>query len=183
MLPRTLLAAALLAAACSVSALADDPPGVGIKAGETVYDRSGGTVGTVASIKGDAVVIDTGTTKVTLGESSLRRRDGKLVLPMTRSVLEAESAKVQAGGDQAVAALMKPGSAFFDSAGAAVGTIVSVEGQSVVIEADGIKARLGLGAFDPGAKGASIRSTRADFLAKLAAQNAAAPPVPAKAGD
>lgn len=153
-----------------ISGAAAAQDSLGIKAGEIVYDRSGGTVGTISRVGNDEVIVDTGNAKVTLGLSSFLRRDGKLVLPVDRAALEAAAAKVQADGDAAILPKLTPGASFYDASGELVGAIVSVEGQKVTIDAGTVKAALPLSAFVAGPKGPEIRATRADFLAKLEAQ-------------
>ena len=162
-----LTGACLAACVSSVAVGADNQ--LAIETGETVYDRSGGTVGTIRSVNADVAVVDTGTAQVTLGLDSFRRRDGKLVLPMVRASLEAAAAKVQEKGDAEVRALLTPGATFYDATGEAVGTVAGIEGHKVTIEAGSLRAVLSLSAFDASPAGPAIRSTRAEFLAKLEA--------------
>lgn len=151
---------------------------VQVKPDETVYDREGGTIGTVASVGDDAATINTGTMKVTLGFGSFGRRDGKLTLPMKRDALEAAAGKVQSAGDDEMLSLLKPGASFFDVRGAAVGTVVSVEDKQVTVQAGVLQAGLPVAAFVKGPQGPAIRSTSADFLAALEAQRPKDAPKP-----
>lgn len=151
---------------------------VQVKPDETVYDREGGTIGTVVSVSADAATVNTGTMKVTLGFDSFRRSNGKLTLPMKREALEAAAGKVQAAGDDEILALLKPGASFFDSQGQAVGAIVSVEGKQVTVEAGTFKAGLPVSAFVKGEKGPAIKSTTAEFLATLESRRPKPAPAP-----
>lgn len=164
--------------AITISGVATAQESLVIKTGEIVYDRGGGTVGTISRVGDDEVIVDTGNAKVTLGLSSFLRRDGKLVLPMDRAALEAAAAKVQAEGDAAILPKLTPSASFYDANGELVGTIVSVEGQKVTIDTGTVKAALPLSAFVAGPKGAAIRSNRADFLAKIEARRPKAPETP-----
>ena len=166
-------------AVCVSSAAAGAENQLAIKAGEAVYDRSGGTVGTVRSVNNEVAVVDTGTARITLGLDSFRRRDGILVLPMDRAALEAAAAKVQEKGDADVRALLAPGATVFDAESESVGTVAGVDGQKITIETGALRAVLPLSAFVVSPAGPAIRSTRADFLAKLEATRPA-PPAPDK---
>lgn len=170
-----LLGACIAALASSISAQSNI---LQVKPDETVYDREGGTVGTVIAIDAETATVNTGTMKVTLGFDSFRRSNGKLTLPMNRAALETAAGKVQAAGDDEILPLLRPGAPFYDSQGQAVGTVVSVEGKQVTVEAGTLKATLPVSAFVKGTKGPAIRSTAADFMAKLEAQRPNVAPAP-----
>ena len=59
------------------------------KAGDTVYDAAGGTVGTVESVEGESFVISTGSKKATLPMSALSSGPNGPVIGMTKAELDA----------------------------------------------------------------------------------------------
>jgi hypothetical protein len=64
-----------------------------VKAGVSVYDQNGGTVGKIVSSSAKGAVIDTGTVKATIPLSSFGKSDKGLVLSMTKEEIDAAAKK------------------------------------------------------------------------------------------
>lgn len=63
------------------------------KAGVSVYDQKGGTVGKIVSATAKGVVVDTGTVKAAIPLSSFGKSDKGLVISMTREEIDAAAKK------------------------------------------------------------------------------------------
>ena len=63
------------------------------KAGATVLDQQGGTVGKIVSATAKGVVVDTGTVRATIPLSSFGKSDKGLVLSMTKEEIDAAAKK------------------------------------------------------------------------------------------
>ena len=99
-------------------------------AGMQVVDTTGGAVGTVISVSGDNVVIKTDRHQVALPKTSFTAHEGKLLFGMTQAQLNAETDKSLAEAAAAIAA----GATVKGSAGSVVGTIDTVDAESVTIK-------------------------------------------------
>jgi hypothetical protein len=66
-----------------------------IKAGASVRDQNGGTVGKVESVTSKGVVVSTGKVRVTVPPSSFANGDKGLVIGMTKAEIEAAATKKQ----------------------------------------------------------------------------------------
>ena len=64
-----------------------------VKAGVPVYDSKGGVVGKIESVSAKGAVVSTGKAKALIPVSSLGKNDKGLVVSMTKTELEAASAK------------------------------------------------------------------------------------------
>ncbi|HYX47254.1 MAG TPA: hypothetical protein VE820_10605 [Sphingomicrobium sp.] len=64
-----------------------------VKAGASIFDTSGNSVGKVESISAKGAVVNTGKVKVTVPISSLAKSDKGLVIAMTKSQIEAAAKK------------------------------------------------------------------------------------------
>jgi len=64
-----------------------------VKAGATLYDSSGASVGKIDSVTAKGAVLDTGKVKVTVPLSSLAKSDKGLVIGMTKAQIEAAAKK------------------------------------------------------------------------------------------
>lgn len=83
------------AAAAQPAATPAAPPKV--TQGATVFDVSGGEVGTVESVSGDLAVVSTGKNKARLPLSSFAAGEKGLLLGMTREQLDAAASAAAAG--------------------------------------------------------------------------------------
>ena len=93
-------------------------------------DTTGGAVGTVVSVNGDNVVIKTDKHQVALPKTSFTAHEGKLLFGMTQAQLNAETEKSLAAAAASIAA----GATVKGSAGAVVGTIDTLDADSVTIK-------------------------------------------------
>lgn len=64
-----------------------------VKAGASIFDTSGNSVGKVESVSAKGAVLNTGKVKVTVPISSLAKSDKGLVIAMTKSQIEAAAKK------------------------------------------------------------------------------------------
>lgn len=120
------LAASLLLVAPAGAALAQSA----IAVGTPVVDSTGASVGTVAAIKGDNLLVRTDKHEALLPSASFTSAQGKLLFGMSRAQLNAEIEKNQASAQAAVA----PGASVRGLAGEMVGTIVSLEADAALIK-------------------------------------------------
>jgi hypothetical protein len=60
-----------------------------VKAGVSVFDQKGGSVGKVESVTGERAVVDTGKVKATVPISSFAKNDQGLVISMTKAEIDA----------------------------------------------------------------------------------------------
>jgi hypothetical protein len=64
-----------------------------IKAGASVRDQNGGTVGKIESVSSKGVVVSTGKVRVTIPSSSFAKGDKGLVIGMTKEEIDAAATK------------------------------------------------------------------------------------------
>jgi preprotein translocase subunit YajC len=124
-----LILGTLTGLALAVAAPAAVSAQAGINVGMAVTDASGAPVGTVTAINGDSIVVKTGRHEALLPKTSFTVSAGKLLFGMTQAQLDAEIDKSVAAAEAAIAA----GATVKDPAGAAVGTIASIEDDNVTI--------------------------------------------------
>jgi preprotein translocase subunit YajC len=67
-----------------------------VKAGATVVDQQGGTVGTIESVDANGAVISTGKARVQIPVTSFAKNERGLVISLTKAQLEAEASKPSA---------------------------------------------------------------------------------------
>ena len=138
---------------------------VNVTVGAPVLDAAGGAVGTIASVSGDAAVVDTGTVKAGIPVASFAQSDKGLHISMTKAELEAAAKGAQAGAQQDLASALTPGAAISDQNGGAVGKVDSVDGDFVVVATPNAKAKLPKSAFAKGPNGLVIGMTLAQLEA------------------
>ena len=100
-----------------------------INVGMQVADSSGGTVGSVAAVKGENLLIKTDKHEVLLPKTSFSVSEGKLLFGMTQAQLNAEIEKSLAAANASIAA----GATVNDVSGAGIGKIDAVDGGNVTI--------------------------------------------------
>lgn len=167
-LARLTLAAAIAAAPVSL-APAFAATAAEVKPGMQVVDPSGGRVGSVTAVKGDALILKTDKHEVQLPLSSFTAHEGKLMFGMTAAQLNAETEQALAAADAAVA----PGAQVYGSDGTLAGTIEALDSEFVTIKLTGGETvRLPRSGVGGGDKGAVLGVTTAQ-LAELASQAAA----------
>lgn len=176
-MPRFLVATALAIAFSAAAPAAD----VTLKPGVAVVDPTGGTVGTVATVEGDLVVVDTGINKVSLPLSSFGKGDKGAVIGMSRAQLDAAAAEAKAKARAQIMALLTPGAAVYGSDGDLLGKVVSIEGDYLMLRlADDRKAKLPLASVTRGENGATFAMTAAQFAQAIGPVPASVPETPTK---
>lgn len=152
------------AALMSGAAIAAD---AGVKAGATVFDTTGGTVGTIEAVNGDLAVVSTGAHKVSVPVSSFGQGTTGPVLAMTKAQLDAAASGAKASADAELKALLTPGASVYGTGGAVVGTVDSVDNEFVTLSVDGQKAKLPLNSVSKGDQGPMVAMSAADLKAAL----------------
>ena len=120
----------LFIATFALAAMTFAVPSIAQTAGMQVVDTTGGAVGTVVSVSGDNVVIKTDKHQVALPKTSFTAHEGKLLFGMTQAQLNAETEKSLAAAAASIAA----GATVKGSAGSVVGTIDTLDAESVTIK-------------------------------------------------
>lgn len=145
-----------------------------VTTGATVYDTSGGVVGTVASTDGTNAVIDTGTNKAAIPLTSLGKGAKGPVLAMTKAQLDAAAGAQQQQASAAFRAQLATGASVYGTGGAKLGTIKAVDATNVTLTTDKGDAKLPITGFGPGPQGVTIGMTAAQLSAAMGAAAPAA---------
>jgi len=137
-----------------------------VSPGMQVVDPAGGVVGTVTSVKGDALVLKTDKHEVQLPLSAFTASEGKLLFGMTAVELNAATEKAMAEASAAIAV----GAPVYGSGGALAGHIEAIEADLVTIKlTTGASVRLPRSSIAGSEKGA-VLGLSAEQLAELASQ-------------
>jgi preprotein translocase subunit YajC len=104
-------------------------PAAGQAVGMQIVDTTGATVGTVAAIKGDNVLVKTDKHEALLPKASFTLDKGKLLFGMTQAQLDAQIEAAAAASQKAIVA----GATVNGTGGTAVGKIDSVDNGNVTI--------------------------------------------------
>ncbi len=148
--------------------------------GATIYDSAGVSLGTVASITPQAVVINTGTAQVPVPPTSIGKTDKGFAMAMTKAALDAAVAASQAQAQAAVKAKLTPGTAVSGLNGATLGTIKSADAQFVTVTTAKGDVKLPIAGFSADASGKVIVGITADQLAAATAGATAGSAAPTK---
>lgn len=139
-----------------------------ISPGMQVVDPAGAAVGTVASVKGDSLVLKTDKHEVQLPLTSFTASEGKLLFGMTAAQLNAETEKAMADAKAAIAV----GANVYGPGGTLAGQIEAVDGELVTVKlTSGESVRLPRTSLAPGPNGATL-GLSVEELKKLAAEAA-----------
>jgi preprotein translocase subunit YajC len=144
-----------------------------VATGATVYDTSGGVVGTVASTDGTNAVIDTGTNKAAVPLTSLGKGAQGPVLAMTKAQLDAAAGAQQQQASAAFRSQLVTGASVYGSGGTKLGTIKAVDASMVTLTTDKGDAKLPIAGFGPGPQGVTIGMTAAQLSAAMGAGTSA----------
>jgi hypothetical protein len=138
-------------------------------AGAKVYDAEGNDVGTIETVQGDVVTVNTGTARAGLPKSAFVARDKGLTIGMTKSQLEAAVQGAQAKTGEALAAALVADAPIKSSDGVVLGTVSKVEGDNVTVALQsGSAVALKKNTIGLGADGAlAIGVTAAQFNASV----------------
>lgn len=140
-----------------------------VAAGATVYDTSGGVVGTIASTDGTNAVIDTGTNKAAVPLTSLGKGAQGPVLAMTKAQLDAAAGAQQQQASAAFRSQLVTGASVYGTGGTKLGTIKAVDASMVTLTTDKGDAKLPVAGFGPGPQGVTIGMTAAQLSAAMGA--------------
>ena len=155
--------------------------GAAVTTGATVYDTSGGVVGTVESTDGTNAVVNTGTVKAAIPLTSLGKGAQGPVLAMTKAQLEAAAGQQQAQASAEFKSKLVPGATVYGTGGTQLGTIKSVDASGVTLTTTDGDAVLPVTGFGPGPQGIVLGMTAAQLKAAMSAAAPAAG-APAAAG-
>ena len=117
----------------------------GVAVGAKVFGPQGEEVGTIETISGGNVVINTGTSRATLAETSFGTGAKGPIIGLTKAQLDAAVMQAKAQASSAMDAALVPGADVSSKDGIAVGKIESVEGDKVVVD----RPRRGSGCAEP----------------------------------
>ena len=137
-----------------------------IRPGMAVVDTNGGAVGSVKSVSGDTLVIDTGKYEAAVGAASVTPYKGKLLIGMTQAELNAATEQSLAQ----LAAQIVPGATVKGTGGAVLGTIESLDTDIATIKlATGETVRFPRSGIAAGADGVIVGITLDQLKAQLGA--------------
>ena len=142
--------------------------------GTKVLDPQGNPVGTIASVAGDSIVVDTGTAKATLARSSFGTSPNGPTIAMTKAQLEAAVQQASAQASAATDSALTPGADVRSKDGQPVGKIASVSGDNVVVDRSGGPVTLKKANFTADAQGPVLSMTAAEFESAARAATGAA---------
>jgi hypothetical protein len=126
---RLAAAAALATAGMSGTAFAQD-----VAVGATVYGPEGNVVGTVESIADGVVTLDTGAHKAPLPANAFGKGDKGPTITVTKAQLDDMVEQQLAAAAAKRDAALVEGAAVATADGQALGTVKSIDGDSVVVE-------------------------------------------------
>lgn len=174
-----LFAALLIASAAIVAPAAAQIPAAPaasqITVGATVKDTSGGTVGTVASIDGGNVLLDTGKNKVAIPEASFGKTPEGPLLAMTRDRVDAAAEAANTAGREKLTAALVPGAEVRGTAGAVIGKVEKVEGDLVTLASAAGSAKVPVSGLALQADGLHFGMSEAEFTAAVEAAKTGSP--------
>jgi hypothetical protein len=165
--------AALLIASALAGLIAAGPALAQIAVGATVLDTDGGTVGTVTSVTGGNVTVDTGSHKVAIPEASFGTTPEGPLLAMTRTQLDNAAAAAEAQQKQQLAAAIVAGADVRGSEGAVIGKIDKIEGNLITLKGEAGSAKIPSSGLALMSDGLHFGMSAADFAAAVAAASAA----------
>ncbi len=140
-----------------------------VATGATVYGPQGGEVGTIASVSGGTVLLDTGTYKAPLPETAFGKSDKGPTITVTKDQINAMMAEQVAAANAKRDVALIPGAVVVTAKGAPAGTIKSVEGDAVVLESPSGAVALKREHFAVNAQGALMALFTADQIAAAVA--------------
>jgi hypothetical protein len=144
--------------------------------GTAIKDTAGAPVGTVASVDGDNIIVDTGTNKVPVPEKSFTPTPDGLLLAMTKVQLDSAFESALAAQKAKVIAAAQPGATVRGSAGALIGTVARMDGDYVRIKGEQGEARIPLSGLALKDDGLHFGMTAAEFAEAVKSSTAAEPP-------
>ncbi|WP_162935641.1 hypothetical protein [Tsuneonella amylolytica] len=155
--------AAVAAATLPAAAMAQ------VAAGATVYGPQGGVVGTIVSVEGGVVTLDTGTHKAPLPENAFGKSDKGPTITVTKMQIDDMVSQQLAAATAARDTALVAGAPVVSAGGAPLGTIDSVEGDAVVLASTSGKVELKREHFAVNQQGALMALFTAEQVATAAA--------------
>lgn len=168
-LPGVALAQAPAQAPTTAPATGAPAAGAAPTVGATVYDTTGGTVGTIESVDGTNAVINTGTVKAAVPVSSLGKGAQGPVLAMTKAQLDAAAGQQQAQASAEFKSKLVAGTTVYGTGGAQLGTIKTVDATNVTLTTADGDVVLPASGFGPGPQGVMLGMTAAQLKAAMTA--------------
>ena len=141
-----------------------------VEAGATVYGPEGNEVGTIVSVENGQAVLDTGKHKVPLGVDMYGQGDNGPTITVTKDQINTMVDQQLAQAAAARDAALVEGAAVMDAEHAAIGTILEIDGDNVVIARGGDEANkvtLLRSYFDASDHGLMARLTNAQIDAAM----------------
>jgi hypothetical protein len=166
---RKFLAASALSAALLLP-IASPASAQTIQVGATVKDPQGGEVGTVTSVDGEFVVIQTDRHSARLPVTSFTPTEEAILFGLTRDQLNTQLDQAIAQAQQAITV----GAMVHDRDGTPIGAIESADAEAVTVKLGEQPIRLPRSAVAPGQNGLRIGATIAELQAQIAAASASA---------
>ncbi|AXJ97112.1 MULTISPECIES: hypothetical protein [unclassified Sphingomonas] len=142
--------------------------------GATIYDSAGVSLGTVAQVTPQAIILNTGTAQVPVPPSSIGKTDKGFAMAMTKADLDAAVASSQAQAQAALKAKLVPGTAVAGLNGTPVGTVKAADAQFVTVTTTKGDVKLPINGFSANAQGQVIVGLTAEQIAAATAGNASA---------
>ena len=143
-----------------------------VKAGATVYDTSGGQIGTIDQVNGGVVIVNTGTNKVGVPIASFGPGPNGPRLSSTKAELDAAAVQGAAQAKAQLQALLVAGTPVKGTGGTVLGTVKSANDQAVTVTTADGDVQLPASGFAAGPDGLVVGITAADLKAAVAASKA-----------
>ena len=132
--------------------------------GATIMDSAGVSIGTVDSITPQAVVINTGSTKVAVPPTSIGSTAKGFALSITKAQLDAAQAQQQQQATASVQSRLVAGATVNGLNGAMLGTVKANDGTNVTLTTAEGEAKLPVSGFAPGPNNTIVVGLTADQL-------------------
>ncbi|MFM2281081.1 MAG: hypothetical protein RLZZ444_3312 [Pseudomonadota bacterium] len=149
-------------------------PAPNLVAGAKVFDSAGDEVGTVVSVVGGTVVLDTGTHRASLAVSSFATNAKGPVFGMTKSQLNAAIEEATAKSAAALDAALVVGADIRSQDGVVVGKVKEIQADSVVVDRSSGAVALPKRSFLVASGGLGISMTAQQLEEAIAKTSAAA---------
>ncbi|WP_370179458.1 hypothetical protein [Alteriqipengyuania sp.] len=160
----------MLATAAALTLATAAQAQVGPSVGATVYGPEGEVVGTIDSMEDGVVVINTGDYSIPMGEGSFAAGENGPKVSVTKEQIDNYARKQEAELAAKVNAALVADAMLLSADGLEVGTVTSVEADTVLVKIDDKPATFGRDQFAVNDEGALIvLINKADLLAALSA--------------
>ncbi len=161
---------AAMAQSTAAAPAAAAPAATAVKAGDTVYDTSGATLGTIASVDGADAIINTGANSLAIPLASFGTGANGPVLAATKAQLDGAAVEAAAAARRAMMARLVPGAEIRGEAGQTViGSVKSVAGDLVLVTTPAGDVNIPMTALKDGPSGLLLQMSADDFNKAVAA--------------